>query len=106
VHALPASALLLAALSEPGRARALCRRLVAMHCLYGVDRNALAVELGRLSLAIESYVDELPLVSLDHRLVHGDALTGPSFAHMLPRPGDGPALAGGLRCRPAAARGA
>lgn len=97
VHALPESELLLAALRVPGRARALCRRLVAMHCLYGVDRNALAVELCRLSLAIESYVDDLPLVSLDHRLVHGDALTGPSFAHMLTRPGDGSALDVALR---------
>ncbi len=62
--------------SEP-RARAICRRLVAVHCLYGCDRNELAVELAKLSLWLESYAEGLPLTFLDHRLVHGDALTGP-----------------------------
>ena len=37
------------------RAEALCRRLVAVHCLYGVDMNPLAVELAKLSLWIESH---------------------------------------------------
>ncbi len=32
------------------RALAICRRLVAVHCLYGVDSNRLAVELAKLSL--------------------------------------------------------
>jgi hypothetical protein len=39
--------------SEP-RARAICRRLVAVNCLYGCDRNKLAVELAKLSLWLES----------------------------------------------------
>ncbi len=62
------------------RARAICRRLVAVHCLYGCDRNGLAVELAKLSLWLESYAEGLPLTFLDHRLVKGDALTGPFFA--------------------------
>jgi len=62
-----------------GRARAICRRLVAVHCLYGCDRNKLAVELAKVSLWLESYAEGLPLTFLDHRLVHGDALTGPFF---------------------------
>ncbi len=62
--------------AEP-RARAICRRLVAVHCLYGCDKNKLAVELAKLSLWLESYAEGLPLTFLDHRLVHGDALTGP-----------------------------
>ncbi len=62
------------------RARAICRRLVAVHCIYGCDRNELAVELAKLSLWLESYAEGLPLTFLDHRLVHGDALTGPFFA--------------------------
>jgi Eco57I restriction-modification methylase/N-6 DNA methylase len=61
------------------RARAICRRLVAVHCLYGCDRNKLAVELAKLSLWLESYAEGLPLTFLDHRLVSGDALTGPFF---------------------------
>ena len=59
------------------RALAICRRMVAVHCLYGVDSNRLAVELAKLSLWLESYAEGLPLTFLDHRLVHGDSLAGP-----------------------------
>lgn len=68
-------------------AEALCRRLVAVHCLYGVDKNPLAVELAKLSLWIESHAEGLPLTFLDHRLVVGDSLTGPVFEHLLKYPG-------------------
>ncbi len=61
------------------RALAICRRLVAVHCLYGVDSNRLAVELAKLSLWLESYAEGLPLTFLDHRLVHGDSIGGPCF---------------------------
>ena len=36
------------------RALAICRRLVAVHCLYGVDSNRLAIELAKVSLWLES----------------------------------------------------
>lgn len=85
------------------RAIALCRRLVAVHCLYGVDKNPLAVELAKLSLWIESHGEGLPLTFLDHRLVLGDSLTGPFFEHLLTYPNDGSPLDGlfadGLRDR-------
>jgi len=68
------------------QAEALCRRLVAVHCLYGVDKNPLAVELAKVSLWIESHAEGLPLTFLDHRLVVGDSLTGPFFAHLLTYP--------------------
>ncbi|MBD2358144.1 N-6 DNA methylase [Tolypothrix sp. FACHB-123] len=68
-------------------AEALCRRLVAVHCLYGVDKNPLAVELAKLSLWIESHAEGLPLTFLDHRFVVGDSLTGPFFEHLLKYPG-------------------
>ena len=68
-------------------AQALCRRLVAVHCLYGVDKNPLAVELAKLSLWLESHAEGLPLTFLDHRLVVGDSLTGPFFEHLLTYPG-------------------
>ncbi|KYG09042.1 hypothetical protein BE21_19815 [Sorangium cellulosum] len=61
------------------KAKALAKRLVAVHCLYGVDKNPLAVELARLALWLESYAEGLPLTFLDHRLVVGDSLTGPLF---------------------------
>lgn len=59
------------------RARALCKRLVAVNCLYGVDKNPLAVELAKVSLWLESFAEGLPLTFLDHRLVCGDSLLGP-----------------------------
>ena len=64
------------------KAEALCRRLVAVHCLYGVDKNPLAVELAKLALWLESHAEGLPLTFLDHRLVLGDSLTGPFFEHL------------------------
>ena len=69
------------------KALALCRRMVAVHCLYGVDKNPLAVELAKLSLWIECHAEGLPLTFLDHRLVVGDSLTGPFFEHLLKYPG-------------------
>jgi hypothetical protein len=68
------------------RALAICRRLVAVHCLYGVDNNRLAVELGKLSLWLESYAEGLPLTFLDHRLVHGDSIAGPFVASLATLP--------------------
>jgi hypothetical protein len=70
------------------KAEALCRRLVAVHCLYGVDKNPLAVELAKLALWLESHAEGLPLTFLDHRLVLGDSLTGPFFEHLLHYPGN------------------
>ena len=69
------------------KALALCRRMVAVHCLYGVDKNPLAVELAKLALWIECHAEGLPLTFLDHRLVIGDSLTGPFFEHLLKYPG-------------------
>lgn len=71
------------------KALALCRRLVAVHCLYGVDKNRLAVELARVSLWLESHAEGLPLTFLEHHLVVGDSLTGPFFEHLLTLPGTG-----------------
>ncbi len=76
------------------KALALARRLVAVHCLYGVDKNPLAVELAKLALWLESYAEGLPLTFLDHRLVQGDSLTGPFFENLLTYPGSGQAIGG------------
>jgi hypothetical protein len=56
--------------------RALLRRQVARRCIYGVDRNVIAVELARLSIWIHTFVPGVPLSFLDHNLVQGDSLTG------------------------------
>ncbi len=68
------------------KAEALCRRLVAVHCLYGVDKNPLAVELAKLSLWLESYAEGLPLTFMDHRLICGDSLVGPMLEHLVTYP--------------------
>src|SRR5208337_730404 len=70
------------------RAQAICRRLVAVHCLYGVDKNPLAVELAKLALWLESHAEGMPLTFLDHRLVVGDSLTGPFWEKLMFRPGE------------------
>ncbi len=70
----------------PTRALAICRRLVAVHCLYGVDRNPLAVELAKLALWLESYAEGLPLTFLDHRLVAGDSVGSPFLADLATLP--------------------
>jgi hypothetical protein len=82
---LPSKSLL--AGTSTARAQALCRRLVATHCLYGVDKNPLAVELAKLALWLESHAEGMPLTFLDHRLVVGDSLTGPFWDRLLFRPG-------------------
>ena len=71
-----------------GKAIVLCRRLIATHCLYGVDKNPLAVDLAKLSLWIESQAEGMPLTFLDHRLVVGDSLTGPFWDNLLFYPGN------------------
>ena len=52
------------------------RRLVAQRCLYGVDRNPIAVDLAKLSLWLITLAKDHPLSFLDHALRHGDALVG------------------------------
>jgi hypothetical protein len=85
------------------RALAICRRLIAVHCLYGVDNNRLAIELAKLSLWLESYAEGLPLTFLDHRLVHGDSISGACFASLAKLPVGGeeldPLLARHVRSR-------
>ena len=52
------------------------RRLVAQRCLYGVDRNPVAVDLAKLSLWLITLAKDHPLTFLDHALRHGDSLVG------------------------------
>lgn len=54
----------------------LLRRQVGRRCIYGVDRNGIAVELARLAIWIHTFVPGLPLSFLNHNLVVGDSLTG------------------------------
>ena len=52
------------------------RRRVAARCLYGVDRDEAAVELGKLSLWLVTLAKGQPFSFLDHALRCGDSLVG------------------------------
>jgi hypothetical protein len=51
-------------------------RDVISHCIYGVDKNPLAVDLCRVALWLESHTGGKPLTFLDHRIRLGDSLVG------------------------------
>jgi hypothetical protein len=59
----------------PERVREAVREVIS-HCIYGVDKNPLAVELCRVALWLESYAEGKPLTFLDHRIRCGDSLVG------------------------------
>lgn len=42
------------------------RRLIAQRCLYGVDRNPMAVDLAKVSLWLATLAKEHPLTFVDH----------------------------------------
>jgi hypothetical protein len=52
------------------------KRRVVERCIYGVDKNPLAVELAKLSLWLATVATDRPLSFLDHHLKCGDSLIG------------------------------
>ncbi len=52
------------------------RRSVVQYCIYGVDLNPMAVELAKVSLWINSAVEDQPLNFLDHHIKQGNSLIG------------------------------
>lgn len=54
----------------------LARRLIADRCVYGVDKNPLAVEMARLSIWLATMDKGRPFTFLDHALKCGDSLVG------------------------------
>lgn len=51
-------------------------RLVAQRCLYGIDKNRFAVDLGKLSLWLATLAKRHSFTFVDHALRHGDSLVG------------------------------
>jgi len=51
-------------------------RDVISHCIYGVDKNPLAVELCKVALWLEAHCEGKPLTFLDHHIRCGDSLVG------------------------------
>ena len=85
----------MADITEPERAE--FRRAVAGRCLFGVDVNPMAVQLGRLSLWLATMAADRPLTFLDHRLRAGNSLVGASLDDLRRQP-----TASGRDTRPAA----
>ena len=93
---------------SPEQVRLAVREVIG-HCIYGVDKNPLAVELCKVALWIESCAPGKPLTFLDHRVKCGDSLVGVLDLKVLkegipeaafqPVSGDEPAVARALRER-------
>lgn len=56
--------------------RHIVRRMVPKRCIYGVDKNPMAVELAKVSLWLYTFTVRVPLSFLDHHLRCGDSLFG------------------------------
>ncbi len=56
---------------------------VIARCIFGVDRNPMALELARTALWLEGFASGLPLSFLNHHLLCGDALIGLSDLQQL-----------------------
>lgn len=57
-------------------------RRIADRCLYGVDKNPLAVEMAKLSLWLVTMQKGRPFTFLDHALKCGDSLLGVTVDHI------------------------
>ena len=56
----------------------MARRLVSERCIYGVDKNPMAVEMAKLSMWLITLAKGRPFTFLDHALRSGDSLLGVS----------------------------
>ena len=56
--------------------RHIVRRMVLKRCVYGVDKNPMAVELAKVALWLHTFTVGAPLSVLDHHLRCGDSLFG------------------------------
>jgi hypothetical protein len=56
--------------------RHIIRRMILKRCIYGVDKNGMAVELAKVALWLHTFTVGAPLSFLDHHLRCGDSLFG------------------------------
>lgn len=56
--------------------RNLVKRMALKRCVYGVDKNPMAVELAKVALWLHTFTVGAPLSFLDHHLRCGDSLFG------------------------------
>jgi hypothetical protein len=69
--------------NDPDERLAVARRIVADRCLYGVDKNPMAVEMAKLSLWLITLQKNQPFTFLDHALRCGDSLLGVTSRELL-----------------------
>jgi hypothetical protein len=56
--------------------RHIVRRMVLKRCIFGVDKNPMAVELAKVALWLHTFTVGAPLSFVDHHLRAGDSLFG------------------------------
>jgi hypothetical protein len=56
--------------------RHIVRRMILKRCVYGADKNPMAVELAKVALWLHTFTVGAPLSFLDHHLRCGDSLFG------------------------------
>lgn len=56
--------------------RHIVRRMVLKRCVYGADKNPMAVELAKVALWLHTFTVGAPLSFIDHHLHAGDSLFG------------------------------
>jgi len=69
--------------ADPDERLVYARRAVAARCLFGVDKNPMAVEMAKLSLWLTTLDKDRPFTFLDHALRCGDTLLGLTSADQL-----------------------
>src|SRR5205807_10519491 len=62
--------------NDPNERLAIAMRIVCERCIYGVDKNPVAVEMAKLSLWLITLRKNHPFTFLDHALRCGDSLLG------------------------------
>ncbi len=61
---------------DPEERELIALRLLAERCLYGVDKNPMAVDIAKVSLWLITLRRDRPFTFVDHALRHGDSLLG------------------------------
>ncbi len=62
--------------NDPDERQLYALRIVAQRCVYGVDKNPIAVEMAKLSLWLLTLAKDKPFEFLDHAIRCGDSLVG------------------------------
>ena len=70
----------------------LVKRMVLKRCVYGADKNPMAVELAKVALWLHTFTVGAPLSFIDHHLAAGDSLFGLWVRDALDKAGKGGGL--------------